>query len=255
MMTRQRVVGNGSETNDDKITRPSLRSPIRPQYPAPEARSTETTTAGAPQQAPSSGSAEDPQAALSELRHKIDVLLDEFAAGRLNRAQFHALYSRYNEQRAIIERLVERDPGSDAWRQVAASRGQTNFLRANLAARSLSLSVFLRGQFAPVLAAGKRPLDAALTQQVLRSLWEAPSDAMGMGRRALDHGHWLLCAVGELSATLVVYSLEPSLSQAQLVRDLHMDFERANRLSIARGHTATEMLVFPQRALIETAAR
>lgn len=254
-MIRQRVVGNGSHTEDDKITKPSLRSPIRPAYRPAEPNKPELLAPAGQQQAPASSGDENPRIALAELRHKIDVLLDEFAAGRLNRAQFHALYSRYNEQRTIIERLIERNPDSDAWKHVAASHGQTNFLRANLAAKSLSLGVFLRQQYSPVLTLGKLALKTHVITPVLRSLWEAEETATGMGRRELDHGRWLLCAVGELSATLVLYSLEPSYTQAQLVRDLHTDFERANRLSIARGLTQPEQLVFPQRALIESEAR
>jgi len=45
--------------------------------------------------------------------------------------------------------------------------------------------------------------------------------------------------------------LEPSSGQARLVRDLHADFERANRLPLSRQLYQAERMVFPQRALIE----
>ena len=51
-----------------------------------------------------------------------------------------------------------------------------------------------------------------------------------------------------------MFSLEPSIAQARLVRDLHADFERANQAALARGWIVPERMVFPQRALVEERA-
>src|SRR5690606_18563985 len=91
----------------------SLRSPVRPPaarsnalgQPAPMPEPTPHAPA-----APPSPRADDPDAALVSLRQRMKLTADEFAEGKINRAQFHALYARYSEQRSIIERLLERDP-------------------------------------------------------------------------------------------------------------------------------------------------
>jgi hypothetical protein len=48
-----------------------------------------------------------------------------------------------------------------------------------------------------------------------------------------------------------MFMLEPSPMQANKVRDLHSDFERANRMALERGTKSLDRLVFPQRALVE----
>lgn len=227
-----------------------MRSPVRPVYTPPppkapvEPRKTTQPQAFEPP--------EDPKAAMATLRQKMQLLVDEYAAGKINRAQFHALYKRYSEQRAVIEKLIERNPDSDAWKQVIRSQGQTGFLRSRLEAQPMIYAIFARNQTIPVHAGGKHPLNPEVTQPLLQALWRAPQlPAAGLGRKALDNDEWLVLAVGEYAATMVIFSLEPSSAQARLVRDLHLDFERANRMALNRGMVAIDRLVFPQRALVE----
>lgn len=231
----------------------SLRSPVRPQAPS-------TLPASEPQEPPAAApepepalSPNDPNHALIDLRRKTEALVDEYAQGVINRVQFNALYQRYSEQRAIIEKLIERNPGSDAWRQVVSNRGQTGFLRARLKAEPVTFGVFAAGQPNALLTSGERTLESRLpAPAILRAVWAMPNrPAIGLGRKALQDDEWLVMAVGTTAATLVIFSLEPSKAQAQLVRDLHVDFERANQMALARGWLAADRLVFPQRALLE----
>jgi len=194
----------------------------------------------------------DPDAALSVLRRKIEVLADDFAAGKLNRAQFTAMYQRYSEQRAIIERLLARNPDSTAWQQVMSVPGQTGFLLAQHAAMPLACAVYQEGNLTPLLKVGAPSLTSGLAAQVLLRLWaRADRPVPGLGRRAIDFGEWLIVAAGQRAATLVVFSQEPAARQAIIVRDAHADFERANLTLLARGTATPERLVFPQRGLLE----
>jgi hypothetical protein len=87
---------------------------------------------------------------------------------------------------------------------------------------------------------------------VLRSLWNMKNrPKIGLARKELDQGQWIVLALGEFAVTLAVFMLEPSSAQANLVRDLHADFERANRGSLERGTRSLDRFVFPQRALAE----
>jgi hypothetical protein len=73
----------------------------------------------------------------------------------------------------------------------------------------------------------------------------------GLARKALGGGQWLVLALGANAVTLATFNLEPSATQLNRVRDLHTDFERANRHALERGTRTLEKMVFPQRALVE----
>src|SRR3954463_3466970 len=96
-------------------SRDAKRSPVRPSLPQQPQR---VPQASVPQPTPVlPESPTNPNAALNTLRGKMELVSDEFAQGKINRAQFNAVYKRYSEQRTIIERLLERNPDSEAWKQ------------------------------------------------------------------------------------------------------------------------------------------
>ncbi len=195
---------------------------------------------------------EAPGAAMNTLRRKMEVIADEFAQGKINRAQFNAMYKRYSEQRTIIERLLERDPNSQAWKQVIGGNGQTGFLRTHFEALPLYYVVYRHNNFEPILSGGKHRPDDEQIKPVLNLVWSMPSRPKnGLGRKPLGETQWLILACGDHAATVVLFSQEPSTGQARLVRDLHADFERANQAALARGWIVPERMVFPQRALSE----
>lgn len=237
--------------NPEQETPGQLRSPVRPPYsppPQPAIHSTDKPT----EPETRIESPTDPGSAMNTLRRKMERLVDEYATGKINRVQFNALYSRYNEQRSIIEKIVERNPQSDAWKQVVGNRGQTGFLRAHFEAQAVLYAIYMRGELAPLVSGGRRAPDENMVRPLLAGLWKMQNrPPSGLGRKTLSNGEWLILALGEHSTTIVVFSLEPSNGQAVYVRDLHGDFEKANRLAIARGTLNPERLVFPQRALTE----
>ena len=91
-------------------SRDAKRSPVRPSLPKqPEQELPPPSVPSPPIPAPPE-SPTNPNSALNTLRRKMELVSDEFAQGKINRAQFNAVYKRYSEQRTIIERLVERNP-------------------------------------------------------------------------------------------------------------------------------------------------
>lgn len=235
----------------------SLRSPVRPIRPdttsTPQgsgliARATQMMRAAKPEddRLPS-----DPAAALEHLRQKMEAVARELGEGKINRAQFNAIYGRYSEQRTIIERLIQRNPQNEAWKQAAAP-GHTSFLRDHFEARLLSYLVYQHNIPTPLMIGGKQQPNVEQIIGVLQTLWRLPNrPKSGLARKELSGGQWLVLALGEYAVTLVLYQLEPSSAQANLVHDLHMDFERANHLVLQRGTRSLDRFVFPQRALTE----
>lgn len=230
----------------------SMRSPVRP-VPPPEAAQAppprEDATRPVP---PEDDMPTNPDSALHTLRQKMEQIADEFASGSINRAQFNALYRRYSEQRLIIERLMRRNPDTEAWRQVIGTRGHTTFLRSHFEAQPLYYATYIHDQTEPIHKGGSPLSDDTFVVKIVQAVWQlSDRPKVGVGRRPLPGGEWLILAVGEYAITAVIFSLEPSLTQARLVRDLHLDFERANLAMLERHWLDADHLVFPQRALLQ----
>lgn len=191
------------------------------------------------------------RAALARLREKREQITREYADGKINAAQYNAMYRYYMEKTAIIEKILERDPQSETWRNVAAP-GSTAFLRERFEARLLYCVVFRRGdEKAPLLTEGRLPQKAAVElHRTLQSLWSSPHWRSGVARKSLGDGMWMLLVLGERSLTAALFLFQPSNLTINKVRDLHTDFERANHLMLVRG-TAAAQMVFPQRALFK----
>lgn len=186
------------------------------------------------------------------LRKKMEHIASEFADGKINRAQFNAIYRRYDEQRTIIERLTERNPGSDAWKQVARP-GHTSFLRTHFEARCIYYLVYHLNMPTPLMMGGEQQPDMAKIEPVLEALYSMKNrPPTGLARKEIDSSHWLVLAMSQHAFTIAMFNLEPSMTQINRVRDLHNDFERANQSALQRATGKLERMVFPQRALVES---
>jgi hypothetical protein len=195
------------------------------------------------------------ETALETLRKKTALVAAEFAEGKLNRAQFIALYVHYHEKRQIIERLLERDPDSQAWQSVAES-GNTGFLRAHFEARALSYALYNQDaqHHGEIISSQGQPLlpeDAVKKIQVAIDMVMRNHREPKAQRKTLDDGRFAIFVPGEQITTIIVFSLEPSARQIASVQDLHRDFERANRRALQRGIRQPDQLVFPHRALFD----
>lgn len=193
---------------------------------------------------------DDPRTTLDHIRTKMERVAAEFAEGKINRAQFNAIYGHHSEQRAIIEMLIKRDPNNEAWRRVAHP-GRTSFLRNHFEAQPVFYVIFKHHVKKPLTSEGQH--DNADTKHIvgtLKQLWQRekiPDNALA--RLKVEDGRWMILAVGKYAASVVIFSLQPSNAQARLVRDLHQDFEKANQLTLRRNLPA-ERMVFPHRSLL-----
>lgn len=193
---------------------------------------------------------ETAEQALTKIRRELDRLTREYASGALNATQFNALYRHFTEKRTLIERVLENNPDSDAWKQVAQPQ-KTAFLRDRFESRPLYYVVFKRGEKTPLVFDGKLPQKTAeQVHSMLQVIWSMQTWRTGLARKAMGEGMWMLLYMGENALTLTVYFLQPSTLQTNLMKELHDDFERANRLALVRNLPADRM-VFPQRALLE----
>ncbi|MDQ7025314.1 MAG: hypothetical protein Q9P44_07115 [Anaerolineae bacterium] len=192
----------------------------------------------------------NPRSALDQIKDKIVTITHEYSAGKINAVQFNAMYRHYMEKRTIIEKLLERNPETDAWR-AASAPGKTMFLRDRFVARSLYYVVFRKNEKKPLMMEGKLPKKAAQQiHKVLTAIWKMNEWKEGLARKSLGDGMWLLLTMGQEAMTVVIYFFQPSTLQVNRLRDLHADFERAN-LQLLKREMPTERMVFPQRSLMD----
>lgn len=226
-----------------------LRSPVRPSRPLDDAPPELPRLDSDDDDTPTNP--ENPRQALDHLRQKMERIAAEYGAGKLNRAQFNAIYSKLGEQRSIIEKLQQRNPDNPAWKTVV-DNVNTRFLRDHFQARLLYYLVYQHGKPAPLMMGGSQQPNMDRIAEVLQQFWSMKNrPRTGLARKDMGNGQWLVIAVGEYSLTMALYMLEPSIVQMNLVRDLQADFERANQASLHQGTRSLDRFVFPQRALTE----
>lgn len=187
---------------------------------------------------------------LEKIREKMQGVVAEYSNGAINASQFNALYQYYAEKRDIIDRMLERNPDSDAWRSLV-KQGYTMHLRSQFEARTIHYVVFRRGDTKPLLSSGKLTRTTAeQIHKLLKIVFKMKRHSTGLARKSIGNGNWLVMSIGNQALTIVTFSLQPSSIQTDKVRDLHDDFEVANQRSLKNGEPAKRM-VYPQRALLE----
>ncbi len=191
--------------------------------------------------------------AAQHLQHKMALVAAEFSEGLINHAQFEAIYTRYAEQRALIERIRSTDPRSTAWQVGMTASGDTGYLRQQYAAHIVGAVLVdnHRGSFIRQL--GSFNLEQELLIPILRSLAQPRLRASELRERStqIEGNRWLSIVPGDYTTTIALYTQEPSAAQRTLLADLHRDFERANHRVLKLGSYRPERLVYPQRMLFE----
>lgn len=230
---------------------PSIARPTKPEIPTTmPTRTQETPAVDDANLSP----AELAQKALNDLREKINKLVQEYSGGEINQATFQAIYRRYTEQREITERLLERNPESGAWKSVIQP-GHTGFLRDHYGAKILSYGLYRIDTGEQITLQGKLRLPSEQLRPILsklKRLLEEEGRMLPPAGRKLKDNSWVLLVPGRLTASVVIYSLEPAAQQRQVAEDTQRDFERANEKILARGDYDPNHLVFPHRALFES---
>jgi hypothetical protein len=190
--------------------------------------------------------------ALINLRQKMAQVAAEFDQGKLNQAQFDAIYSRYSEQRDITERLLARNPESQAWQSVVRP-GHTSFLKQHYEARVLSYAIYDQETFALISVTGQVQVEQRQIEAILNRLRSVIAERgnPGPAQKKINDGRCVLFVPGALTIAVAIYSLEPSVAQITRSQDIHHDFERANQQALRFRDYDPDRLVFPHRALFE----
>jgi hypothetical protein len=185
---------------------------------------------------------------VAETHQKMSQIVQEFASGELNRTQFHRLYDRYQRQIMTIEQYItESDP--TGWKDAIKEEGvdSTLHLRKSLAAKAIGISVYDNRSGMPIETVGEFRIDAELIVPMLSSYRSAASEIFHSGMRstAMENGNWLCFVPGQYSTLIVLFSVEPSSNQMEMIERMHRDFEIANADFLENGYASPDQLAYP----------
>jgi hypothetical protein len=191
---------------------------------------------------------------LNRVRDKLDKLVEDFAKGRVNRAQFEELYAHYQTERSAVERLIASEPTSNAWR-MAVTEGQSINIRRRLAARVLGYAVYTNEDETALRVYGEfASLEEKWISPLLNKVQTNRLFVVGSFSTGSEDANCLCAVSGQFTTLLVLFSTEPARVQMQSLEDLHCHFEQANFRALSRWPSAqfgVGDLVFPYAAAFE----
>ena len=187
---------------------------------------------------------EDLKSMLGSLDSKMQRLEHDFQQGRINASQYRAIRRHYVQQRDVALRMRRSYPESDRWKLVL-EEGKTSFLLQLNEASIQSVSFYHIPTGELILYQGESEDDEGETQSLLNAMKANVGGAQSsrmLATRAKS-GAVVLLMPGRFSAAIVRFSQEPPGWQARALREVHRNFEAANKPALERGER--KALVFP----------
>lgn len=181
---------------------------------------------------------------LSVIRQKLTMLEQDFQQGRVNASQYRAIRRHYQEQSQVAQRLRAKFPESDRWR-VVLEEGKTAFLMQLNEAACISIGFYGIQDRQRIYAQGQMPAAAEEAMALLGTFGSGEANTLEgrMFATKSDDGTSLLLIPGEFTLCLSVFSQDPPAWQVRALREVHRNFEGANRATLLRGDHQT--LIFP----------
>lgn len=181
---------------------------------------------------------------LEALDGKIARLEQDFQQGRINASQYRAIYRHYMGQREVALRMRQTYPDSNRW-QMVLEEGKTRFLLQLNEAACYSVGLYDLQSKERIFVDGVMP-ESAEDAMALLGTFSNSGDESPDGRlfaTTSDSGETLLLIPGAFTVSLAVFSQDPPAWQVRALREVHRNFEAANRPALLRGKT--ENLIFP----------
>src|SRR3990172_2415410 len=181
---------------------------------------------------------------LAALDQKTARLEQDFQHGRINASQYRAIHRHYVEQQEVALRLHKSHPESDRWK-VILEEGKTSFLLQLNEASCLGVGLYDINTKSRLHLQGEMPASAEEAMSLLGTFGSGGGEAAPgrMLATQLEDGTTLLLIPGRHTAALVVFSQDPPGWQVRALREVHQNFEAANRLTLERGHL--QFLIYP----------
>lgn len=178
------------------------------------------------------------------LDQKIARLEQDFQQGRINASQYRAIRKHYLQQKDVASRLRKTHPESDRWK-VVLEEGKTSFLLQLNEASVRCVAFFDIRSRKPIFSQGELPMEAEEAVALLSTFGASEFDPR-TGRMVATHaddGTALVLIPGRYTAALICFTQDPPGWQVRALREVHRNFEAANKTSLERGERRS--LIFP----------
>ncbi len=181
---------------------------------------------------------------LISLDQKLARLEQDYRQGRVNSSQYRAIQKHYLEQKEVAKRLRQTHPDSDRWK-VVLEEGKTSFLLQLNEAAVRCVAIYDLESHERIFDQGEIPLDAEEAIALLGtfSSTEVEPTASRMVATHADDGTALVLIPGRYTAALVSFSQDPPGWQVRALREVHRNFEAANRIALEKHQR--QSLIFP----------
>lgn len=183
---------------------------------------------------------------LARIQTKVNRLAEEFAAGSINRSQFHELFEHYQRERRTIETWLESAPHTDEWKK-ASTEGRSVIIRQRHTSSVLGYAVYENDSGMPLNTIGQFEIDPALMVPMLHSYRSATREIFGASMQStqIEGGRWVCFVAGAYTTLMALFSTEPAAQQLRSLDELHRLFEQANGPLLQSATVHPEALVFP----------
>jgi hypothetical protein len=183
---------------------------------------------------------------LSKTYAKMTQCVEDFASGKINRAQFQELYAHYEREIAMVSQLLAESDDPDLWRE-AVTEGESVFIRKRHQARSIGFAIYDNDSGMPV--------ESELLIPMLSSYRSATTEIFRAGMRSteMENGQWLCFVPGRYTTLLTLFTQEPAEQQLEVLSRMHDHFEIANREALETGTAQSGELALPFLAILRKA--
>jgi hypothetical protein len=184
------------------------------------------------------------QKKLAVLDKKISGLERDFELGKVNASQYRAIRRHYLGQREVAVRLGKKHPDSDRWKNVL-EEGKTSFLMQLNEATCHSVGIYEIRSRERIFQQGIMPQAAEEAMALLGTFgtYDPDSPSGPIFATQIEDGSALLLIPGRYTSCLSVYSQSPPAWQVRALREVHRNFEAANRSVLQKEEF--DALVFP----------
>ena len=252
LIDRLRKLQNKPEPPKPKPAAAPIQPPVVPQTPIPSGSGTSQPESASADEPTLVSSTREAEKYLQAVSNKMMKLAEDFALGRVNRAQFEELYRHYVEERSTIERIMQMQPGTPAWKG-AVTEGESVLIRRKHAAQPLGYAIYLNASSMPLRSVGDFRIDSALLVPMLSSFRSATAEIFGSGLKSseIEGGRWMCFVPGLYTTLIILFSVEPARLQMGMLEQLHRHFETANQPLFEAGIPDSTRLIYPHAAAFE----
>lgn len=191
---------------------------------------------------------------LNRTYSKMTKCVEDFATGKINRAQFQELYAHYEREIGVISQLLAESGDPDEWRRFI-TEGESVVIRKRHQARSIGFAIYDNNSGMPIETLGEFTVDSALLIPMLSSYRTATTEIFraGMRNTQMENGQWLCFVPGRFTTLITLFNQEPAEQQLEVLSRMHDHFEIANRGTLENGTAQPGELALPFLAILKQA--